>query len=248
MKLQNKVAIVTGAGSGIGLAIAKLFMAEGANVVAVDLPDRGLTACFEQAPDDQCVCIEMDVTQENAPGAIVSQSLERFGCIDILVNNAGVCDAAPFAELTDDMWSRMMNVNVTSMFRLSRESVPALAKQDYGRIINVGSIMSDMAGPGLSAYGASKHAVAGLTKGMAVDLGEHQITVNYLQPGCIVTGLSEPFLSDPDFRAYWENKAPIKRLGDPEDVAAAALYLASPEAQFVTGLGMNVDGGAIVHF
>lgn len=247
MKLQDKVAIVTGAGSGIGLAIANLFLKEGASVVAVDLPDRGLAGHFENNAE-HLLCVELDVTQEGSPRAIVTQTMTRFDRLDILVNNAGVCEAAPFAELTDQTWDRIMDVNVNSMFRLSREAVPALAKQNYARIINIGSIMSDMAGPGLSAYGASKHAVAGLTKGMAVDLGEHQITVNYLQPGCIVTGLSEPFLSDPDFRAYWENKAPIKRLGQPDDVAAAALYLASPEAQFVTGLGMNVDGGAIVNF
>lgn len=247
-KLKDKVAIVTGAGSGIGLAIARLFASEGACVVAVDLPGRDLAQHYVDLGPETLRCIELDVTETAAPAVIVKRAVEQFGGIDILVNNAGVCEAAPFGELTDETWSRIMDVNVTSMFRLSREAVPVLAAREYARIINVGSIMSDMAGPGLSAYGASKHAVAGLTKGMAVDLGEHQITVNYLQPGCIVTGLSEPFLSDPDFRAYWENKAPIKRLGQPEDVAAAALYLASPEAQFVTGLGMNIDGGAIVNF
>jgi len=105
-----------------------------------------------------------------------------------------------------------------------------------------------MSGPALSIYGMSKHAVAGLTKGMAVDPGKYQITVNYLQPGSILTALSEPFMDDPDFRAYWENKAPIGRLGQPEEVAYAALFLATDEAQFISGLGLNVDGGAIVHF
>ena len=108
--------------------------------------------------------------------------------------------------------------------------------------------MSDMAGPSLSIYGMSKHAVAGLSKGMAVDLGKHQITVNYLQPGSIITALSEPFMQDQAFREFWENKTPIGRLGNPEEVAYAALFLAADEAQFISGLGLNVDGGAIVHF
>ncbi len=116
------------------------------------------------------------------------------------------------------------------------------------RIINPGSIMSDMGGPSLSIYGMPKHTVAGLSKGMAVDLGKHQITVNYLQPGSIVTALSEPFMDDPVFKKYWENKAPVGRLGQAEEVAYATLFLATDEAQFISGLGLNVDGGAIVNF
>ncbi|MFK8016856.1 MAG: SDR family NAD(P)-dependent oxidoreductase, partial [Gammaproteobacteria bacterium] len=110
------------------------------------------------------------------------------------------------------------------------------------------SIMSDLGGPALAIYGASKHAVAGLSKGMAVDLGKHGITVNYLQPGAIWTKMSEPFMDDPDFLQYWETKAPAGRLGQPEEVASAAMYLLSEEARFVSGVGFNVDGGAIVQF
>jgi NAD(P)-dependent dehydrogenase (short-subunit alcohol dehydrogenase family) len=164
------------------------------------------------------------------------------------MNNAGIATAADFESTTDETWDRVMDVNVTSMFRISRQAVPAMCQRGRGRIINVGSIMSDMGGPGLCAYGASKHAVAGLTKAMAIDLGKYQITVNYLQPGAIVTALSQPFFEDPEFRAYWEKKAPVGRIGQPEDVAAAALFLASDEAEFISGVGFNVDGGAIVNF
>lgn len=245
-KLDSKVAVVTGAASGIGLATAKLFLAQGAKVFAVDLSGQDLAKKFDSG--DRVQTLEKDITETDAPAIIVSGAVEAFGGLDILVNNAGICLPGSIEEVTDDIWSRTMAVNVTAMFRLSREAIPEMKKRPRGRIINMGSIMSDMAGPGLCAYGTSKHAVAGLTKAMAVDLGQYQITANYLQPGAIITALSEPFMDDPEFRAYWEEKAPIGRLGDAEEVAEAALFLASDEAQFVSGVGLNVDGAAIVKF
>ena len=245
-KLEGKTAIVTGAGSGIGRAIARLFAQSGANVLAIDLPARNLDGQFTAG--ESVRCLEQDVTTADAAAKIVDTCVSAFGGVDILVNNAGIAVGADFESTTDEIWDRVMNLNVNSMFRLSRAVVPQMRKRPRGRIINLGSIMSDMAGPGLAAYGTSKHAVAGLTKAMAVDLGKYQITANYLQPGAIVTALSEPFFADQTFRKYWENKAPIGRLGQPEDVAVAALFLASDEAQFVTGVGLNVDGGAIVNF
>jgi len=245
-KLAGKVAIITGAASGIGRATAILFLQHGARVFLVDLPGQSLVDQFDDY--DHARMLEADITEADAPGRIVDGAMEVFGGVDILMNNAGIAVGADLESTTDEIWDRVMATNVTSMFRISREVVPHMRQQGRGRIINVGSIMSDMGGPGLCAYGASKHAVAGLSKAMAVDLGQYQITVNYLQPGAIVTGLSEPFFKDPEFRAYWENKAPVGRLGQPEDVAAAALFLASDEAEFVSGLGFNVDGGAIVKF
>ena len=164
------------------------------------------------------------------------------------MNNAGIAIGGEFEDLTDEQMMTIFQVNVNSIFRISQAALPHLKKQKRGRIINLGSIMSDMGGPMLSIYGMSKHAVAGLTKGMAVDLGKHQITVNYLQPGSIITALSEPFMDDPEFKAYWENKAPIGRLGNPEEVAYCALFLAADAAQFISGLGLNVDGGAMINF
>ncbi len=245
-KLHNKVAIVTGAASGIGRAITRTFHDNGASVLAVDLPGQLLAEQFDEP--GRITCLELDITKPDAPQRIIESCIDDFGHLDILVNNAGICIAGEFEELTDEKWERILAVNVTSMFRISRAAVPHLKKRDKGRIINLGSIMSDMGGPSLSIYGMSKHAVAGLTKGMAVDLGKYQITVNYLQPGSIITALSEPFMDDPAFKKYWEEKTPIGRLGEPEEVAYAALFLASDEAQFISGLGLNVDGGAIVNF
>ncbi len=245
-KLGGKVAIITGAASGIGRASAILFLQQGAKVFLVDLPDQNLVDQFDDY--DHARTLEIDVTDPDAPRRIVDGAVEAFGGLDILVNNAGIAVGADFESTDDDTWDRVMDVNVNSIFRISRAAVPHIRQRGRGRIINVGSIMSDMAGPGLCAYGTSKHAVAGLSKAMAVDLGKYQITVNYLQPGAIVTGLSEPFFKDPEFRAYWENKAPVGRLGQPEDVAAAALFLASDDADFVSGVGFNIDGAAIVNF
>jgi NAD(P)-dependent dehydrogenase (short-subunit alcohol dehydrogenase family) len=245
-KLAGKVAIITGAASGIGRATAILFLQHGAKVFVVDLPEQSLLDEFKDY--DHARGLEIDVTDADAPMRIVDGTVEVFGGIDILMNNAGIATAADFESTTDETWDRVMDVNVTSMFRISRQAVPAMCQRGRGRIINVGSIMSDMGGPGLCAYGASKHAVAGLTKAMAIDLGKYQITVNNLQPGAIVTALSQPFFEDPEFRAYWEKKAPVGRIGQPEDVAAAALFLASDEAEFISGVGFNVDGGAIINF
>lgn len=245
-KLAGKVAIITGAASGIGRATAILFLQHSAKVFVVDLPEQSLADQFHDY--DHARMLEVDITEADAPQRIVDGAMEVFGGIDILMNNAGIAVGADLESTTDEIWDRVMAVNVTSMFRISRQVVPSMRQRGRGRIINVGSIMSDMGGPGLCAYGASKHAVAGLSKAMAVDLGQYQITVNYLQPGAIVTALSEPFFKDPEFRAYWENKAPVGRLGQPEDVAAAAFFLASEEADFVSGMGFNVDGGAIVKF
>ncbi len=247
--LGGAVAIVTGGASGIGAAIVKEFLRNGARVLIVDLPGAppwsGSGAGFAA---EQFAVLECDVTAPDAPRRIIESACKNFGGVDILVNNAGIALPGSVETTTDDQWRKVMSLNVDAIFRLTREALPLLKKSGRGRIINLGSIMSQTAGPNLFAYGASKHAVAGMTKSMAVDLGQYGITANYLQPGAIVTALSAPFFEDEGFRKYWVDKAPTGRLGHPEDVAAAALFLARKESQFITGLGFNVDGGAAVKF
>lgn len=245
-EFKGKTALITGAASGIGLAAVQQFLEQGAGVVAVDLPGSGLKDKF--ADQDNMICLELDITETGAADAMIECARETFGGLDILVNNAGICVGETFEDTSDETWEKIMAVNVTAMFKISRRAVPLMKQRGAGRIINIGSIMSDMAGPGLCAYGTSKHAVAGLTKAMAVDLGCHKITANYVQPGAIVTGLSEEFFKDAEFRAYWEKKAPVGRLGQASDVADAILFLASDAAEFISGTGLNVDGGAIVNF
>jgi NAD(P)-dependent dehydrogenase (short-subunit alcohol dehydrogenase family) len=244
--LTGRTAIVTGAANGIGKAIATLFHERGANVVAADMEAGELAAAFDGKA--RSVTVAGDITDPAVQARVLEAAKASFGGLDILVNNAGIVIAGDYETLTDDQWDRIMDVNVRSMFRLTREALPLLKASGTGRVINLGSIMSDVAGPGLAIYGTSKHAVAGLTKGMAVEFGKYGITANYLQPGSIVTKLSEPFMDDPEFKAYWEAKAPIGRLGEAHEVAVAALFLAASEAQFVSGMGLNVDGGAIVQF
>jgi NAD(P)-dependent dehydrogenase (short-subunit alcohol dehydrogenase family) len=245
-RLADRVAIVTGAASGIGRATAVLFAHNGCRTLAVDLPGTGLAeAC---GADPRIASLEVDIADSDAPARIVDAVRHHFGALDILVNNAGICIGASFEDTTDALWERTFAVNVTSILRLSRAALGLLRESKAASIVNLGSIMSEMAGPGLCAYGSSKHAVAGLSKAMAVDLGRYGITVNYLQPGAIVTGLSKPFLADPAFREFWEEKAPVGRLGEAEEVARAALFLVSEDARFISGAGLLVDGGAKVKF
>ena len=244
--LSGRKAIVTGGASGIGEAIVNAYAREGAQVLVVDLPDSTVSQNF--ANIDGVTPLEQDITEKDAPQNIVAAAMAAMGGFDVLVNNAGISMPDSVEGDGEELWEKTMAINVTSMFRITRAALPELKKSDTGRIINLGSIMSDMGGPNLFVYGTSKHAVAGMTKSMAVDLGQYGITVNYLQPGAVVTALSAPYFEDDDFRNYWIEKAPVGRLGQPEDVAHAAVFLAQKESQFISGLGLNIDGGALVKF
>ncbi len=244
--LSGRKAIVTGGASGIGEAIVLAYAREGAQVLVVDLPDSAVSQNFTDV--EGVTPLEQDITETDAPQNIVSAAIAAMGGFDVLVNNAGISWPDSVEGEGEELWEKTMAINVTSMFRITRAALAELKKSDTGRIINLGSIMSDMGGPNLFVYGTSKHAVAGMTKSMAVDLGQYGITVNYLQPGAVVTALSAPYFEDEDFRNYWIEKAPVGRLGQPEDVAHAAVFLAQKESQFISGLGLNVDGGAIVKF
>ncbi len=239
--LDGRTALVTGAASGIGEAIARLFAEAGARVLAVDkdpVPANLGTAAQ----------LQIDVSAVEAAQRIADCALAKLGGLDILVNNAGVCLPGTAETQSDESWELTMAVNVTAPFRITRACLPLLKRSSQPRIINIGSLMSDFGGPGLCAYGTSKHAIAGLTKAMAADLGPFGITANFIQPGAIRSAITRPFLEDAEFRRYWEEKAPLGRIGDPEDVAEAALFLASEGARFVSGAGIRVCGGAMARF
>jgi len=243
-RLAGKVAIVTGASEGIGEAIAKLFVEEGASVVAVARSTDKLRSAFDGYTRVQTVAT--DVAAADASERVVNAALSHFGRLDILVNNAGVNDYQPLAATTDENWQRHFDVNVTAMFKLCRQAAPHLKASEEGRIINLASIVAVQVQPGLSAYAASKHAVAGLTKVLAAELGVDGITANYLIPGVILTAMTKPIMeSDPAMKAAFESFSVLGRVGLPIDVARAALFLASSEASFITGHGLAIDGGRL---
>ncbi|MGJ7565933.1 SDR family NAD(P)-dependent oxidoreductase [Variovorax sp. GB1R11] len=244
-RLEGRVAVVTGAASGIGAATARLFEEEGARVLAVDR-DAVLLA-ETHAGRDGIRTLAQDLTGEDAPRAVVSGALAAFGAIDILFNNAGTSANSLAEAMTDAQWDFVLDVNLRSMFRLTREAVPALkqqaAKTGRARILNTSSVMARDTDIGLAAYTASKHGVAGLTKTLALELGKFGITANHILPGAIVTGLTRRSFGQAHISAVWEKKAALRRLGQPVDIARAALLLASDEADFITGHGLVVDGG-----
>lgn len=245
MRLKNRVAIVTGAASGIGKASAKLFAAEGAQVLAVDLPGKHLAKAHEgQAA---IATLEKSVADEDAADTIVNEAITHFGKLDILMNNAGVACNALAAEMKQADWDRTIAVNLTAQFRLCQTAIPHLRSSVAGRIINVASVMAEGTDYGLAAYCASKAGVAGLTRTLALELGKFGITANYLEPGAIRTGMTSGLWdARPDVADIWAKKAALRRLGQPIDLARAALFLASDDAGFVTGHGLVVDGGLML--
>ena len=246
-RLAGKVAIVTGAASGIGQATAQLFADEGATVLAVDRPASAILTVF--AGCRAIVALAQDVTDAAAPERIVTAALQAGGGpgLDILFNNAGVAANALGAATTDAQWDQTFAVNVRAVFRLCRAAIPALQARasltGRARIINTASVMAERTDFGLSAYAASKHAVAGLSKTLALELGKWGITVNYLLPGAIQTGMTQASFEQAHIRQVWEKKAALRRLGQPIDMARAVLLLASDEADFITGHGLVADGG-----
>ena len=229
MRLSGRRALVTGAASGIGAATVARLRSDGAEVIAVDLAGVEIIA---------------DVTTAEGLAIIVAAAGDR---LDILVNNAGVCPMAPLAELDDARWASALAVNVTAPFRLARALAPLLAKSGHGRILNTGSILSSFGDPQMTAYAASKHAILGLTRALANELGGDGITVNCVQPGAIVTGMTAGLFADAAVAAYYSEKSPLGRLGLPEDIADVFAFLACDDARFITGQGIMVDGGVMTH-
>ena len=230
---KERRVVVTGAASGIGRATVARLVRDGASVFTSD-----------KAGD---VDLEIDVTAPNASEAIVAAAQSKIGGIDGLVPCAGICEYMTIEGHDDAFWDRMMAVNVTAVFRLVRAALPALRQSKNGRIVLIGSVMSHFGSAGLVAYTASKHAVLGMTRAMATELGPHGITVNCVQPGAIQTPMTVGFLGngDTEMAEYWRNKSALGRLGQPEEVADVIAFLLSEDARFVSGHGLFVDGATM---
>ena len=249
MRLDGKTAIVTGAGGGFGEATARRFAAEGARVVVADL--RG-DAAAKVADDigETALAVTADVGSASDVAEVVSATLQRFGAPDILVNNAGTTHRnQPLLDTEEAMFDRVFRVNVKSIYHFVRAVVPVMRDAGGGVILNVGSVAGIRPRPGLTWYNASKGAVNLMSRSLAVELAPWRIRVNALCPVAGETPLLEPLMGTPDTpesRAKFISSIPLGRLCRPSDVAAAALYLASDEAEFITGVEFPVDGGRTI--
>jgi NAD(P)-dependent dehydrogenase (short-subunit alcohol dehydrogenase family) len=246
-RLNNRICIVTGAGSGIGRASAILFAAEGATVVAADL-DGDAAAETAKTIGGTAAAWTVDVADEAATRALAAETVRRFGRIDVLFNNAGISGVGDLQETTLEQWEQVMRVNVRGVFLMSQAAAPVMIAQRSGSIINMSSAIATTGLARRVSYAASKGAVYAMTKSIQVDLAPHGIRVNALLPGTIMTPFVENYLRDsyPDpeqGRQAIAARQLTGQLGTPHDIAQAALYLASDESQFVYGAGLTIDGG-----
>lgn len=243
MKLDNKVALVTGAASGFGEAIARLYAAEGAKVVVADVNDQlGNTVANEIGGR----YVHADVSKDADVKAMIDTAVDGFGRLDILVNNAGITHTnRPMLEVGEEEFDRIFAVNVKGIYLAAMHAVPVMRAQGGGVIVNTASTAGLRPRPGLTWYNASKGAVITMTKSMAVELGPDRIRVNALCPVAGDTPLLQSFLGA-NTREAFEATVPLGRLSTPDDIARAALYLAGDDAEFITGVALEIDGGRCV--
>jgi NAD(P)-dependent dehydrogenase (short-subunit alcohol dehydrogenase family) len=246
MRLKDKIALVTGGSRSIGRAIAIGFAKEGAEI-AVNYV-QNVSAANEVVREigdlgREAIAVQADVSQSAQVQAMVHQVVERFGRIDILVNNAVQIVRAPFLEISEEAWDRVIDTDLKGEFLVGQAVARQMVKQGGGAIINVSSICATLAQYELAHYQAAKGGINALSRGMAVELAPHGIRVNVLQPGVIATDLNQALFATPEARAARAAKVPLSRLGTPQDLVGAAIYLASDDSAFTTGIILPVDGG-----
>ena len=244
--ISGKVALVTGAASGMGRATAQLFADEGASVVALDLSPKVAEVASEiEAAGGRALAIVADVGDRQRVAALPAEVESAFGPLDILVNNAGVAVGAPIdAEEFELAWERSLRVNLTAQMRMVRAFLSQLRRDAAGRVVNVASTEGLGASAFTSPYTAAKHGVVGLTRALAVELGGQGVTVNCICPGPIHTGMTEP-IPDEHKRKFARRRVPLRRYGDPEEVAQITLSLVLPAASYLNGAVIPVDGGML---
>jgi NAD(P)-dependent dehydrogenase (short-subunit alcohol dehydrogenase family) len=252
LRLKDKVALVTGASSGIGRAIARAFAEEGASVAIVDVassPREGGEPTHDllRRAGHRVLFIEADIAEESQAESAVERTVRDFGRLDVLVNDAAISVGKSLTQTSLAEWERVMAVNVTGVFLMCRAAIRQMLTQEpraeaRGRIVNISSQHGMIAAPGDCAYGTSKSAVVYLTRQIAADYAKEGIVCNAVAPGKIMTGKPGQ-ANDPKRLAYSQARTPLPRLGRPEDVARAAVFLASDEASFITGENLMVDGG-----
>lgn len=246
--LEGKVAIITGGNTGLGQGYAVAMAEAGADIF---IPTFGTlewdnTRELIEKRGHKVEFMDIDLTQEDAPKKVVKEALEKMGHIDILVNNAGMIRRNPLLESKDEDWRKVIEINLTSVYRLSLEVAKEFAKQKYGKIINIGSMLSFQGGKFIPSYTASKHGVAGITKAFASELASYNINVNAIAPGYIKTENTAPIRADKERNKEILDRIPAGHWADPSELMGVAVFLASDAASYINGAIIPVDGGYLV--
>lgn len=248
MRLKDKVAIITGSGRGIGRAIALAFAEEGARVVVsdVDMEQVQEVAAEIVAKNGQALAVKTNVAARGEVKEMVEAALNKFGRTDILVNNAGNFSGAMLHKMTEDQWDSVVDVHLKGTYLCTQAVAPGMMEQKSGRVINVTAFAGERGNLGSINYAAAKAGIIGITKAAAKELARFQITVNCVAPGLTRTRMSEILFTDPKFRDMYIKEIPLGRFVEPEEVANAFLFFASPDASYITGQVLNIDGGMCI--
>jgi NAD(P)-dependent dehydrogenase (short-subunit alcohol dehydrogenase family) len=242
-RFDGRVAIVTGAGTGIGAAIAGAFADEGARVAIVDRDADAASRVASRIGEERAIAVATDVTSPEQTRAMADAVVARWGRIDVLVNNAGVRYIEPFREMTLETWRRTIDVNLTGTYLATQAVLDTMLGQGRGKVVNLASTTGVLALTSRSAYAASKAGVIGLTRALAYELSAQGIWVNAVAPGPTETPMNAPYFEDEDMRSLLRREIPLGRWGQPGEIAAAVLFLASDDSDYVCGAILPVDGG-----
>jgi NAD(P)-dependent dehydrogenase (short-subunit alcohol dehydrogenase family) len=250
MKLQGKTALITGAASGMGRAMALLFAEEGADVAICDVNRQGLESTAEavRKKGHQVLAIEADVSEPAEVEAMVNRVLQKLGGVHILVNNAGVGIGGPAEELPIETWDKVVKINLRSQFLCSQKVGRWMIGHGGGRILNIASIGAIEGAPTCAGYGPSKAGIISMTRVLAVEWAKHNIRVNCIAPGAIMTPMLEGSVASGQRTLEdYKNRTPLGRIGQPEEIARAAVFLVSDDSSFITGVTLPVDGGSLCY-